>query len=88
MTSAKQTLGSVNADAETVRSLTDAWARAGGSTRADVLDPAALYFTAIIEYVPPLFRSFPISWALTSLLAVQTRLGADPRGYREAVGAE
>jgi hypothetical protein len=44
-----QTLGNDRSDAETVRWLTDEWERVGGSTRNDVLDPAALYFTAIIE---------------------------------------
>jgi hypothetical protein len=44
-----QTLGNDKSDAETVRWLTEEWDRAGGSSRNDVLDPAALYFTAIIE---------------------------------------
>lgn len=44
-----QTLGNDKPETETVRWLMDAWARSGGSTRDDVLDPSALYFTAIIE---------------------------------------
>lgn len=87
----EQTLGNDHAEAGTVRSLTDAWARAGGSTRADVLDPAALYFTAIIEYVPRPARSFVLFNLLDahrSLLLSQTRRGADPRGYRKGAGAE